>query len=431
MQNKLYRIASKTDSRKIAEFLSKDGQLLLPFLELVCNTEQAVDELIDVVGKAAIEAVLLLSAQQLAGPKQPGRAHGETTWHGRQHGVVSLSERKLRVEKPRLRKKGKGCGKEVAIPAYEALVLNSRLGSRILEILMKGVSTRKYKEVLPDMAETVGVSKSQVSREFMASSEKQFKQLCERHFDDTEILAIYIDGIQFGDCHVIIALGVDSGGFKHVLGLREGSSENSRVATDLLNDLVDRGIKPDRLRLFVVDGSKALRCAINAVYGSKNPVQRCRNHKIRNVLGYLPDEQKDQVRCAMQAAFSMDADKGKQKLRQLAKWLQREYPSAASSLLEGLDEMFTINALALPKTLRRCLGSTNVIESPNSGVRTRTRRVKNWQDHGMVVRWVAASLMDMEKRFKRIMGYQQLWMLDAKLKDLSEDEIVDAKSQVA
>jgi putative transposase len=431
MAKELYQIASKTDSRKIAEFLSKDGQLLLPFLELVCNTEQAVDELIDVVGKAAIEAVLLLSAQQLAGPKQPGRAHGETTWHGRQYGVVSLSERKLRVEKPRLRKRGKGCGKEVAIPAYEALVLNSRLGSRILEILMNGVSTRKYREILPEMAETVGVSKSQVSREFMASSEKQFKQLCERHFDDTEILAIYIDGIQFGDCHVIIALGVDSGGFKHVLGLREGSSENSRVATDLLNDLVERGIKPDRLRLFVIDGSKALRCAIDAVYGSKNPVQRCRNHKIRNVLGYLPDEQKDQVRCAMQAAFSMDADKGKQKLRQLAKWLQREYPSAASSLLEGLDEMFTINALGLPKTLRRCLGSTNVIESPNSGVRTRTRRVKNWQDHGMVVRWVAASLMDMEKRFKRIMGYQQLWMLDAKLKDLSEDEIVDAKSQVA
>jgi len=431
MQKKVYQIASKTDSRKIAEFLAKDGQLLLPFLELICNTEQAVDELIDVVGKGAIEAVLLLSAEQLAGPKQPGKAHSEITWHGRQHGVVSLSERKLRVEKPRLRKKGKGSGKEVTIPAYEALVMNSRLGWRILEILMKGVSTRKYKEILPEMAETVNVSKSQISREFIAASEKQFKHLCERRFDDIDILAIYIDGIQFGDCHVIVALGVDSGGCKHVLGLREGSSENSRVATDLLNDLVERGIKPDRLRLFVIDGSKALRCAINAVYGSKNPVQRCRNHKIRNVLSYLPDDQKEQVRCAMQAAFSMEAAKGKQKLKQLAKWLEQEYPSAASSLLEGLDEMFTINALGLPKTLRRCLGSTNVIESPNSGVRSQTRRVKNWQDHGMVVRWVAASLLDMEARFKRIMGYQQLWMLDAKLKELAEEEMVDAKSQVA
>jgi len=137
-----YKIAERTDSRKIAEFLSRDGQLLLPFLELVCNTEQAVDELIDVAGKAAIEAVLLLSAQQVAGPKQPGKAHGQITWYGRQRGVVSLSQRKLRVEKPRLRKKGKGCGKEVAVPAYEALVMNSLLGRRILEILMKGVSTR-------------------------------------------------------------------------------------------------------------------------------------------------------------------------------------------------------------------------------------------------------------------------------------------------
>ena len=431
MQRKLYQIASKTDSRKIAEFLSKDGQLLLPFLELICNTEQAVDELIDVVGKAAIEAVLLLSAQQVAGPKQPGKVKADVGWHGRQQGVVSLSERKLRVEKPRLRKKGKGAGKEVAIPAYEAMMMNSQLGLRILEILMKGVSTRNYKSILPDMAETVNVSKSQVSREFILASEKQFKQLCERRFEKTDILVIYIDGIQFGDCHVIVALGVDSGGSKHVLGLREGSSENSQVATDLLNDLVERGIKPDRLRLFVIDGSKALRCAINAVYGSKNPVQRCRNHKIRNVLGYLPDDQKDRVKCAMQAAFSLEADKGKQKLKQLAKWFEREYPSAASSLLEGLDEMFTINVLGLPKTLRRCLGSTNLIESPNSGIRSRTRRVKNWQDHGMVVRWVAASLLDMEKRFKRIMGYQQLWILEAKLKDMAEDEMVDTKSQVA
>ena len=117
MQRQSYQIADKADSRKIAEFLSKDGQLLLPFLELICSTEQAIDELIDVAGKAAIEAVLLLSDEQLAGPKQPGKAHGDITWHGRQHGVVSLSERKLRVDKPRLRRKGPGPGKEVAIPA--------------------------------------------------------------------------------------------------------------------------------------------------------------------------------------------------------------------------------------------------------------------------------------------------------------------------
>jgi len=431
MQRQSYQIANKTDSRKIAEFLSKDGQLLLPFLELICNTEQAVDELIDVAGKAAIEAVLLLSAEQLAGPKQPGKAHGDITWHGRQHGVVSLSERKLRVDKPRLRRKGPGTGNEVAIPAYEALIMNSQLGPRILSILMKGVSTRNYKTILPAMAETVGVSKSQISREFAVSSEQQLKNLCERRFDDLDILIVYIDGIQFGDCHVIVAIGVDSGGRKHILGLREGSSENGRVVTDLLADLVERGVKPDRPRLFVIDGSKALRCAIDSVYGSGNAVQRCRNHKIRNVLGYLPEDQKDQAKAVMQAAFLLDADKGIKKLKQLAKWFEQEYPSAAGSLLEGLDEMFTINRLGLPKALRRCLGSTNVIESPNSGIRSRTRRVKNWRDHAMVVRWVAAALLDMEKRFKRIMGYQQLWLLDAKLKDLFAKDTVEQTTKVA
>ena len=428
--NGLYQVAGKTDTRKIAEFLSQDGQLLLPFLELICNAEQAVDEVIKVTGKAAVEAILLLSAQQVAGPKQPGKAK-DINWHGWQPGVVSLAERKLRIEKPRLRRKGKGAGTEVPIPAYEAMAANGRITSRILEILMKGVSTRNYKEILPEMAETVGVSKSQISREFVAASEEQIKALCERRFDDVDILAIYLDGIQFNDCHVIVALGVDSGGCKHVLGIREGASENKQVVMDLLTDMVERGVGPDRLRLFVIDGSKALRQAIDAVYGSKNPVQRCRNHKIRNVMDYLPEDQRDQVKSTLKAAFLLDADKGTAKLKQLAKWLEQEYPSAAASLLEGLDEMFTINRLGLPSSLRRCLATTNVIESPNGGIRSRTGRVKNWRDHAMVVRWVAASLLDMEKRFRRIMGYQQLWMLDAKLKALAEEETIDTESRVA
>ena len=431
MQKKAYQIAGSMDRRKIAEYLSKDGQLLLPLLELICNTENAIDEVIDLVGRGAIEAILTLSAQQVAGQKQPGKARAEIGWHGRQMGVVSLSDRKVRVEKPRLRHKGKGIGKEVEIPAYEAMVLNSRLGQRILEILMNGVSTRKYKEIIPEMAETVGVSKSQISREFVEASEGEFKRLCERRFDDAEMLVIYIDGIQFGDCHVIAALGVDSAGHKHVLGIREGSSENARVATDLLNDLVDRGIKADRLRLFVIDGSKALRCAIDSVFGSKNPVQRCRNHKIRNVLNYLPQDQQEQVHASMKAAFSLDARKGQQKLQTLAEWLDREYPSAAASLREGLTEMFTINRLGLPPELRRCLGSTNVIESPNSGIRRCTRRVKRWQDPGMVVRWVAASLLEIEKRFRRIMGYQHMWILEAKLNELAEESAIAKDEQVA
>ena len=431
MRKKAYQISGQSDRRKIAEYLSKDGQLLLPLLELVCNTENAIDEVINVVGTAAVEAVLMLSAQEVAGPKHPGKVASEVGWHGRQSGVVCLSDRKVRVEKPRLRRKGKGAGKEIDIPAYEAMVMNSHLGQRILTILMNGVSTRKYQEIIPEMAETVGVSKSQISREFVVASAAELEHLCERRFDDVNILVIYLDGIQFGDCHVIAALGVDSAGHKHVLGIREGSSENARVATDLLNDLVARGVKNDQLRLFVIDGSKALRCAIDSVFGHQNPVQRCRNHKIRNVLSYVPPDQHEQIQASMKAAFSLDAKEGKEKLEKLAQWLDREQTAAGASLREGLDEMFTINRLGLPPELRRCLGSTNVIESPNGGIRRCTRRVKRWKDNGMVVRWVAASLLTIEKRFRRIMGYQQLWILEAKLNELGQKAGIAKEEAVA
>ena len=431
MQKKDYQIIDKTDSKKLTEFLCKEGQLLLPLVEMITHTEMALDELIDLAGRAAIEAVLTLSAQEIAGAKHPGKKAGDIRWYGRQSTTVPLSNRKLRVDKPRLRRSGRGLGKEVEIPAYEAILENSKLAGRILEILMMGVSTRNYQRILPEMAETVGVSKSNVSREFIEASEQTLKALCERRFDEKDIVIVYIDGIQYGQIHVIAALGVDTQGYKHVLGLREGASENAQVVKDLLADLVERGLRPERRRLFVIDGSKALRAAIHKVFGSVTPIQRCRNHKVRNVLGYLPEERKADVEAAMKAAFKLKAEEGMARLDKLAQWLEREYPSAAGSLREGLKELFTINRLGLGKALRRCLGSTNVIESPYSGVRQKTGRVKRWRDGQMALRWTASALLSIEKRLRRIMGYQQMWMLEAALKDLDEKEGVAMKEKVA
>lgn len=422
-----YQIADRKDSRALAEFLSGEGQALLPMLELIEQAEMAVDELIDVAGRATIEAVLTLSARELAGPKHPGKkAGGAVGWHGQQNGVVSLAERKLRISKPRLRHKGKHRGKstEVEIPAYAAMQTHSRIGGRMLDILMRGVSTRNYRDVLPEMAETVGVSKSTISRKSIEASEKALKELAERRFDDTDILIVYIDGIVFSGHHVIVAIGVDSEGHKHVLGLRDGASENATVCTALLEDLVERGVNPDRRRLFVIDGSKALRKAIDAVYGTSNQVQRCRNHKRKNVLDHVPDSMKDTVKATMNAAYRLDSDKGMARLEELAKMLETLHPSAAASLREGLGETFTVNRLGLPGSLRRCLCTTNVIESPNSGIRRRTGRVTHWTDGSMVLRWVASALMETEKSFRRIMGYEQLWMLKTHLDNSSESEAV-------
>jgi transposase-like protein len=417
---------SKLRSRELAEFLSKEGQLLLPLLDLVTQGQRAIDEVIDVMGRATIEAILKMSAEEVAGPRQQGKATPRPLyWHGTQPGRVALAERQLRVDKPRLRKRRPTAGEpgEAEIPAYEALRKDSRLADRVLGILMRGVSTRNYREVLPEMAEQVGVSKSQISRENIDAGERLLQELAQRDFSQHDLLIIYIDGMRFGDYLVVAAVGVDAQGRKHVLALREGATENAEVVKSLLEELVARGVKPGRRRLFVIDGAKALRAAIDQVYGSNQPIQRCRQHKLRNILGHLPKEQHDQARSTLKAAWKLNEKEGVAKLRQYAEWLDRQWPSAAASVREGLDEMFTVNRLNLPASLRRCLCTTNLIDSTDSGVRQRTRRVTNWQSGSMVLRWAAAGFVETEKHYRRIMGYQQLWMLKAAL-----DESLDHQS---
>jgi len=316
-----------------------------------------------------------------------------------------------------LRTKGQGRSKEVEIPAYTAMQDQSPLGERMLDTLLRGVSTRNYKEVIPQMAETFGVSKSSVSRQAIEASEAELEALLRRRFDDQKILIVYIDGVVFGEHTMIGAVGVDVKGHKHVLGIREGATENATVVTELLQDIAARGLDPKQKRLFIIDGSKALRAAINAVFGADQPVQRCRAHKLRNVLDHLPEDQKEQVKSLLRAAWKMEAKAGMVRIRKLAEWLEREYPSAAASLREGLEECFTINRLGLPPTLQRCLATTNIIESPHAGVRIRTRRVTNWQNGSMVQRWMASAFLRTEKGFRRIMGYRELWTLEAILSE--------------
>ena len=403
----------KVGERKLTEFLVHNGQALLPMLELIEQSRMAVDELIDVMGRASIEAVLELSARQVAGSPQQGKAReGDIGWHGTQRGRVYLKERQLRVNKPRLRRKGRGAGKEIPVPVYEALQKETATGERMLQILLNGVSTRRYGRVIPEMADTVGVSKSTVSREAVEASEAALEQLMERRFDEVELLIIYIDGMHFGDQCVLAAVGVDLEGRKHVLALREGATENAEAAKDLLQHLVEQGVDPTRRRLFIIDGSKALRTAINAVFGAETPVQRCRNHKLRNVLGRLPREQQAQTASLMRAAWKMKPDEGMAKFRQIAGWLQHEYPAVAAALLEGLEECFTINRLDIPRSLHRCLATSNIVDNPHSGVRDRTRRVCRWRP-GMPARWSAAAFLEIEKSFRKIMGYRDLWALKA------------------
>jgi len=305
------RKQGKVNDKELASFLVKNGQALLPMVDLIEQCQLACDELIDVTGRATIQAVLQLSAMEAAGgpPQQGKRRSSDAVFYGRQPGQVFLQDRKLEVNRPRLRIKGPR-SREVEVPAYAAMQNRGAMGARMLEILMRGVSTRNYKEVIPAMAETAGVSKSAVSRRVVEASEAEVEALLSRRFDDLKLLVIYIDGLIFGDYTMIGAVGVDLEGNKHVLGIREGATENSTVITELLEDIVSRGVDPKRKMLFVIDGSKALRAAINAVFGSDQPVQRCRAHKLRNVLDYLPKDQRAQVKSVLRAAWKLGPKEG-------------------------------------------------------------------------------------------------------------------------
>jgi putative transposase len=409
---KTYHIVSR-DSKSAAatleQFAQANGQILLPLVELITQARVAVDEVIGNIGRQTIETILTLSAQEVAGVRTPGKATGDIRWHGSQSGRVMLADRQVKVKRPRLRHKREG---EVPVPAYEALQDNGATAQRMMGALLRGVSTRQYEEVLPEMASTAGVSKSSISRQAIEGSAEQLRQLRERRWDQAELLVIYIDGQRFGAHHVISAVGIDREGAKHILSLELGATENAAAVKSLFTRLRDQGLPTDRKYLFVIDGAKALRAGIEEVFGSEQPVQRCRNHKMRNVLDELPREQHAQALNVMRAAWQLtDADQGVKKLEQLARFLEHDYESAARSLREGMAEMFTVQRLKLPPSLYKCLGTTNVIESPQSGVQKRTNNVTRWRDAAMVERWVASAWLLTEKHFRKVVGFRDFWAL--------------------
>ncbi len=400
------RVASKFNVDQLSEqpLFATNPDSALPLLSMIGQAQLSIEDLLGHLSRQFIEQLLVLSAQSVAGAQHKGRHTGDVRWHGSQGGVVNLGKTKLRVQRPRLR----SAGGEVSVPAYDALSKDADLSRRIADILVCNVSTRKYVRVVHRSAGELGISKSAVSRQFVKQSAQAWAELMNRDLSQIDFVAMYVDGVIVAKHHIIAAVGVDAQGKKHVLGLAPGSSENAKVVKDLLSGLAQRGIDLNVPRLWVIDGSKALRSGIEQLCGKDAKVQRCRIHKIRNVTERLPKDRAEQVRWLMKQAFKLDAPRGKQRLKELAKELKAQYPDAAGSVLEGLDEMFTITDLGITGELARCLATTNVIESPNSVVRRVSGRVTNYKDAEMALRWTAAGFIEAEKSFKKVRGYADL-----------------------
>ena len=384
--------------------LMANPQAALPLLSMIGQAQFSIEDLLGKLSRQFVEQLLMMAAVSVAGPKHPGCSTGDLRWHGSQGGVVNVGTSKLRVTRPRLRDRAG----EVVLPGYAALARDEKLSRRIADVLTCNVSTRKYTRVMYQCADEMGIARSSVSRHFIKESAHALEKLMAREFGDTDLVAIYVDGIIVAKHHLIAAIGVDATGVKHMLGLVSGSSENARVVKDLLAGLAERGVDMNLARLWVIDGSKALRSAIEQVCGEAAHVQRCRIHKIRNVTERLPKTRAAQTRWVMAQALKGDTEVGIQKLKAHAKHLKAQHPDAAASLLEGLEELFTINRLGVTGELARCLATTNVIESPNSVVRRVGRRVTNYRDVKMAMRWAAAGFLEAEKAFRRLRGHQHI-----------------------
>ena len=384
--------------------LQANPQAALPLLSMIGQAQLSIEDMLGRMSRQFVEQLLIMAAQSVAGPKHPGRSAGEVRWHGNQGGLINLGASKLKVSRPRLR----GPAGEVALPGYAALAGDDALSRRIADVLTCNVSTRKYARVMYRCADEMGISRSAVSRHFVKESAQALAKLMNRDFSKTDLAAIYVDGIIVAGHHLIAAIGVDATGVKQMLGIVSGSSENAKVVKDLLGSLAQRGVDMNLPRLWVIDGSKALRSGIDQLCGEAALVQRCRIHKIRNVAERLPKAKAAQTRWVMTQALKGDADAGIQKLKAHARHLQTQHPDAAASLLEGLEELFTINRLGVTGELARCLATTNIIESPNSVVRRVSARVTNYRDVAMAMRWSAAGFLEAEKAFRRLRGHQHI-----------------------
>jgi transposase-like protein len=251
-----------------------------------------------------------------------------------------------------------------------------------------------------------------VSRRFVEATTAALDALMNKSIAELDLQALMIDGIVVGAHTVLIALGIDRTGDKHILGLWEGATENAETCKSLLMSLVDRGLPTNRSILVVIDGSKALAKAVRDVFGKRALIQRCQVHKKRNVLEHLPERERKSIGGAISFAYRCrDAQRAMQLLTNIARRIERKHPGAAASLREGLEETLTVLRFDLPEALEKTLSTTNPIENVNGTVRRVSHNVKRWQDGTMVLRWLAAAIGDAEKGFRRLKGYKGMQKL--------------------
>jgi len=400
------------------------AEVLAPLVAGMTATRASLLEWVHAHGLVALQAVFKAEAEALAGPKgkhDAGRTHHH--W-GATAGELTFGGRRLQVVRPRVRSTE---GYEAVLPSVAAWRQRDPLTARVLEQIVLGVSARGYAGSLepgPVGARSRGTSKSAVSRTLRGRLTAALKAQLSQRLETLEFLALFLDGVVVGGQTVIVALGLTRDGQKVPLGLRLGSTENAVVCTELLQDLVGRGLKVADRVLCVIDGGKGVRRALQDVLGTAAVIQRCQLHKARNLQALVPQARQGYVRATLQRAYrASSAPAARRQLRALGTWLEANgHVDAAASLREGLEETLTVLTLGLPPRLRRFFATTNCIENLIGIVRHVTRNVKRWRDGTMIRRWVGLGLERAAARFRRIKGHRELATLATALRQGAASE---------
>lgn len=394
------------------------GEALAPLVAGMTATRTHLLEWVHAQGLVALQEVFTTEAAALAGPK--GRHDAARTHHhwGRTATELTFGGRRIQVERPRVRSTD---GREAMLPAVATWRERDPLTARVLDQILLGVSARGYAgslEAGPAGAPSRGTSKSAVSRTLRGRMTVALRAQLEQRLDGLELLALFLDGVVVAGQTVIVVLGLTREGEKRPLGLRLGSTENAVVCTELLQDLLGRGLVIADRVLCVIDGGKGLRKAVQDVFGTAAVIQRCQLHKARNLQALLPKARQAHVRAMLRRAYrAATAGAARRQLKALGAWLEANgHVDAAASLREGLEDTLTVLTLGLPTRLQRFFATTNCIENLIGTVRHVTRNVKRWRDGTMIRRWVGVALGRAATRFRRIKGHRELDALAAALR---------------
>jgi transposase-like protein len=377
------------------------------------STRQHLLAWVHAQGLAALDALFREEAVTLAGPK--GRQQAQRTHYhwGTTATELTFGGRRVQVPRPRVRRTSGG---EATLPSVARFRERDPLTARMMQQLLAGVSTRQYEaslEARPSGRRTRGSSKSAVSRSVVCRTRQRLHEQLTRRLEGLAVVALFMDGVVVAQQTVIVVLGITPDGTKVPLGLRLGSTENAVVCTDLLQDLLARGLPLDGRVLCVIDGGKGLRKALGDVLGDAAVIQRCQLHKGRNLDALVPKARQAYVRAALRRAYqTASVTAARRQLTALATWLERNgHADAAGSVREGLEETLTVLKLGLPPTLRRFFATTNCIENLIGTLRHVTRNIKRWRDGDMRRRWIGLGLLRAAERFRRIKRHGELGTL--------------------